>query len=120
LIIILTFFAQWNVDFAAIFAVLTLKQINEWETFFLCGIQFNVAVTASEYTKLYFKIRQFHKQAKLQLGPLRKERATRLEALSTTALKKLQQKNKSAKKGSKRRSQTMDPESTPSSHAILN
>jgi len=107
--------SMWNVDFAGIFAALTLSRINDWEGAFLTGIQFNVVVKASEYTAMYFKIREYHHQAKLQMAPLRKERAQRLEALSETALKKL--KIKSASK--KNRSQTLGCTDMPSSQAIL-
>jgi hypothetical protein len=97
--------SMWNVDFAGIFTRLTLKKINKWEGAFLNALSFNVAVTASEYTKMYFNLRAYHKKAKLQMAPLNKDKARELEAMSESAAKKIRAKLNSAKV---RRSQTMD------------
>ena len=43
---------MWNVDFAGIFAGLSLRRINDWEGLFLNGIRFDVVVSAYEYTKV--------------------------------------------------------------------
>ena len=108
--------SMWNVDFAGIFRRLTLKKINSWEGTFLNCIKFNVVVKASEYTKMYFNLRAYHRKARILMAPLKKNRAQELEAMTVSALKKIKEKVDSTKK---RRSMTMDCDSTPSAHAVL-
>jgi len=116
--------SMWNCDFATIFDELDdktmLAKINEWESSFLNGIQFNVLVTAKQYTEMYFKLREFHATAKILLVPLKQQRAQQLEALTEAALNKLKAKlEKLEKSGAKIRSMTLDGGAMPSLQAIL-
>jgi len=108
---------MWNCDFAKTFKPqINQKKINEWEALFLAGIRFNVVVSTSEYTKLYFLLREHQQQAKIQIAPLNQTRAEELEALSTIALKRL----KAINFGNKRRAATFDSCKMPSPLAIFN
>eukprot|EP00466_Bigelowiella_natans_P006724 jgi/Bigna1/69814/fgenesh1_pg.10_\ len=109
--------SMWNCDFAKTFKPqINQKKINEWEALFLAGIRFNVVVSTSEYTKLYFLLREHQQQAKIQIAPLNQTRAEELEALSTIALKRL----KAINFGNKRRAATFDSCKMPSPLAIFN
>jgi len=108
--------SMWNCDFAKTFKPqINQKKINEWEALFLAGIRFNVVVSTSEYTKLYFLLREHQQQAKIQIAPLNQTRAEELEALSTIALKRL----KAINFGNKRRAATFDSCKMPSPLAIF-
>jgi len=112
--------SMWNVDFAGIFAALTLKKINAWEGLFLNGIQFNVVVSASEYTAMYFKLREFYSHAKIQLAPLRRDKAEKLEAMTGAALDRIKAKQKKrAENGKQRRAATLNGDICPSPQAVL-
>ena len=97
-----------NADFA-VFLPYSVDQINTWERQFLAGLRYDVRVSASEYTKKYFDLRE---QVKLSngLGPaptmmdinedqvLDLESAQKLEVLSSQAQKRVDEMKTKTKK----------------------
>lgn len=86
--------AVWNVDYCQILKDIVVDDINDLERKFLEMIDFNINVPASVYAKYYFDLRVLADANDLSfpLEPLNKERAIKLEAMSTEeTLAKLQQ-----------------------------
>mmetsp|Transcript_25144 Transcript_25144/g.30659 ORF Transcript_25144/g.30659 Transcript_25144/m.30659 type:complete len:361 (+) Transcript_25144:52-1134(+) len=74
-----------NEDFS-IFMPYSLNQINAWEIHFLSCVGFNVRVSASEYAKYYFELRNDCQQWGEELPPMRElnmKQAAQLEILSS-------------------------------------
>lgn len=85
--------AVWNVDYCQILKDIAVEDINDLERKFLEMIDFNINVPASVYAKYYFDLRVLADANDLSfpLEPLNKERAIKLEAMSTEeTLAKLQ------------------------------
>lgn len=85
--------AVWNVDYCQILKDIVVDDINDLERKFLEMIDFNINVPASVYAKYYFDLRVLADANDLSfpLEPLNKERAIKLEAMSTEeTLAKLQ------------------------------
>lgn len=77
--------AVWNVDYCQILKDITVEDMNELERAFLELLQFNINVPSSVYAKYYFDLRSLADANDLvfPLEPLSKERARKLEALSS-------------------------------------
>ncbi|KAK2547738.1 Cyclin-Y-like protein 1 [Acropora cervicornis] len=78
--------AVWNVDYCQILKDITVEDMNELERAFLELLQFNINVPSSVYAKYYFDLRSLADANDLvfPLEPLSKERAKKLEAMSST------------------------------------
>mmetsp|Transcript_334 Transcript_334/g.618 ORF Transcript_334/g.618 Transcript_334/m.618 type:complete len:401 (-) Transcript_334:1324-2526(-) len=79
-----------NEDFAY-FMPYNLDQVNEWEVVFLAGLGYNVRVSASEYARIYFDLRNQAQRAGLEALPDKEidvEQAHKLEALTSTMEKR--------------------------------
>lgn len=77
--------AVWNVDYCQILRDTAVEDMNELERQFLEIIQFNINVPSGVYAKYYFDLRALAGDNDLSfpLEPLDKERAMKLEAMST-------------------------------------
>ena len=73
-----------NEDFS-IFSPFELKRINGWEALFLSTLNYNVRVSASQYAKYYFELREdaARKGRPFILKPITPEEARRLEVASS-------------------------------------
>ncbi|XP_050419174.1 cyclin-Y-like protein 1 [Patella vulgata] len=112
--------AVWNVDFCQILKDIAVEDMNELERQFLEALQFNINVPSSIYAKYYFHLRELADAHDLvfPLEPLSKERALKLEALSSVCEDKLKLWSKS----NHHRSGSLDggkPSRRTSSKAIL-
>ncbi|XP_053386402.1 cyclin-Y-like protein 1 isoform X2 [Mercenaria mercenaria] len=78
--------AVWNVDYCQILRDTAVEDMNELERQFLEMLQFNINVPSGVYAKYYFDLRALAGDNDLSfpLEPLDKERAMKLEAMSTT------------------------------------
>lgn len=74
-----------NADFAT-FLPYKVDQINAWERQFLAGIKYDVRVSASHYTKLYFDLREQANRAPLDENS---RQAQRLEQVSLEAQRRM-------------------------------
>jgi hypothetical protein len=81
--------AVWNVDYCQILREITVEDMNELERVYLEQIQFNINVPAKMYAKYYFDLRTLSEENGLiypnEYLPLTKDRALKIEALSTVA-----------------------------------
>jgi len=77
--------AVWNVDYCQILKDTNVEDMNELERQFLELLQFNINVPSSVYAKYYFDLRALAEANDLSFPtePLNKERAVKLEALSS-------------------------------------
>ncbi|XP_031557020.1 cyclin-Y-like protein 1-B [Actinia tenebrosa] len=77
--------AVWNVDYCQILKDVTVEEMNELERSCLEYLQFNINVPSSVYAKYYFDLRSLADANDLSfpLEPLSKEKAKKLEALSS-------------------------------------
>lgn len=77
--------AVWNVDYCQILKDITVEDMNELERQFLELLQFNINVPAGVYAKYYFDLRTLAEANDLSFPgePLSKERAQKLEAMSS-------------------------------------
>lgn len=78
--------AVWNVDYCQILRDTAVEDMNELERQFLEMLQFNINVPSGVYAKYYFDLRALAGDNDLSfpLEPLDKERAMKLEAMSST------------------------------------
>ncbi|KAH3770845.1 cyclin-Y-like protein 1 [Dreissena polymorpha] len=78
--------AVWNVDYCQILRETAVEDMNELERAFLEMLQFNINVPSGVYAKYYFDLRALAGDNDLSfpLEPLDKERAMKLEAMSST------------------------------------
>lgn len=78
--------AVWNVDYCQILRDTAVEDMNELERQFLEMLQFNINVPSGVYAKYYFDLRALAGDNDLSfpLEPLDKERAAKLEAMSST------------------------------------
>ncbi|CAG0920575.1 unnamed protein product [Notodromas monacha] len=76
--------AVYNVDYCQILKDTTVEDMNQLEKVFLEMLQFNINVPSSVYAKYYFHLRALAEanDFALQMEPLSKERAFKLEAMS--------------------------------------
>jgi len=77
-----------NADFAT-FLGYTLEQINGWEKSFLSGMKYDVRVSASQYAKYYFDLREQANETRDAVPMLDMHRAARLELLSSVVQKRV-------------------------------
>lgn len=79
--------AVWNVDFCSIMPKIAVDDMNDLERTFLEMLKFNINVDSSVYTKYYFELRELAEEAhrSFPLEPLSRERAQKLEAMSSRA-----------------------------------
>ncbi|CAG0896345.1 unnamed protein product [Cyprideis torosa] len=77
--------AVWNVDYCGILKDTSVDDMNDLERVILEMLQFNVNVPSPVYAKYYFHLRSLAEANDLALHilPLSKERAERLEAMSS-------------------------------------
>ncbi|KAK3733714.1 hypothetical protein QZH41_011234 [Actinostola sp. cb2023] len=77
--------AVWNVDYCQILKDITVEEMNELERSCLEYLQFNINVPSSVYAKYYFDLRSLatSNDINFPLEPLSKEKAMKLEALSS-------------------------------------
>ncbi|ESO95600.1 hypothetical protein LOTGIDRAFT_144585, partial [Lottia gigantea] len=89
--------AVWNVDFCQILKDIAVEDMNELERQFLEALQFNINVPSSIYAKYYFHLRELADAHDLvfPMEPLSKERALKLEAMSSVCEDKLKLWSKS-------------------------
>ncbi|CAB3987983.1 cyclin-Y isoform X2, partial [Paramuricea clavata] len=75
----------WNVDYCQILKHITVEDMNELERSFLEFLQFNINVPSSVNAKYYFDLRSLAEENELAfpLEPLSRERAKKLEAISS-------------------------------------
>ncbi|XP_074661597.1 cyclin-Y-like protein 1 [Tubulanus polymorphus] len=85
--------AVWNVDYCQILKDISVEDMNELERQFLELLQFNINVSSSVYAKYYFDLRAFADAHELNFPfePLSKERASKLEAMSSVVQDKLRE-----------------------------
>jgi hypothetical protein len=85
--------AVWNVDYCQILKEVTVEDVNELERYFLETLQFNINVPSSVYAKYYFDLRALaeHHDLSFPSEPLSKDRAIKLEAMSSLCEDKLKQ-----------------------------
>ncbi|WAR09520.1 CCYL1-like protein [Mya arenaria] len=78
--------AVWNVDYCQILRDTAVEDMNELERFFLELLQFNINVPSGVYAKYYFDLRALAGDNDMSFPPqpLDKERARKLEAMSST------------------------------------
>ncbi|XP_064598202.1 cyclin-Y-like [Liolophura sinensis] len=83
--------AVWNVDYCQILKDISVEDMNELERQFLEMLQFNINVPSSVYAKYYFDLRALADAHDLSfpLEPLSKERALKLEAMSSVCEDKM-------------------------------
>ncbi|XP_013390644.1 cyclin-Y-like protein 1 [Lingula anatina] len=83
--------AVWNVDFCQILKDTSVEDMNELERQFLELLQFNINVPSSVYAKYYFDLRSLADAHELSLSfeALSKEKALKLEALSSVCQDRL-------------------------------
>ena len=77
-----------NADFA-LFLGYTLEQINSWEKSFLAAMKYDVRVSASQYAKYYFDLREQSSETRGDVPMLDMHRAQRLELLSSVVQKRV-------------------------------
>lgn len=77
--------AVWNVDYCQILKDINVENMNELERQYLVLMQFNINVPSSVYAKYYFDLRTLAENNNLSFPnePLTKEKAIRLEAMSS-------------------------------------
>lgn len=77
--------AVWNVDYCQILKDMNVDNMNELERQYLVLMQFNINVPSSVYAKYYFDLRKLDEDNSLpySLEPLTKEKAIKLEAMSS-------------------------------------
>jgi len=84
----------WNIDFIEIFPFLSLTEVNHLEKQLLILLQFNVTLSASEYAKFYFELREYSNHRDNFIQPLDEVGVQKLELHSATSsrrfFKKLQ------------------------------
>ncbi|CAE1151626.1 Cyclin-Y-like protein 1-A,Cyclin-Y-like protein 1,Cyclin-Y-like protein 2,Cyclin-Y-like protein 1-B,Putative cyclin-Y-like protein 3,Cyclin-Y [Acanthosepion pharaonis] len=83
--------AVWNVDYCQILKDIQVEEMNELERLFLEMLQFNINVPSSVYAKYYFDLRALADAHDLSfpLEALSKERALKLEAMSSVCEDKM-------------------------------
>ncbi|GAB6028315.1 hypothetical protein CHUAL_002488 [Chamberlinius hualienensis] len=83
--------AVWNVDYCQILKDITVEDMNELERQFLEMLQFNINVPSSVYAKYYFDLRSLAEANGLATvaEPLTRDRAKKLEAMSSVCQDKL-------------------------------
>lgn len=106
--------AVWNVDYCQILRVITVEDMNELERVYLEHIHFYVNVPGSMYAKYFFDLRSLAEENALvfpnEYQPLTKERAMKIEAISS--------KSESKTQSNMRRSQSLEPLS-PKNNVII-
>lgn len=76
--------AVWNVDYCQILKDMNVDNMNELERQYLVLMQFNINVPSSVYAKYYFDLRKLDEDNNSSpLEPLTKEKAIKLEAMSS-------------------------------------
>merc|ERR1719494_1030037 len=94
--------AVWNVDYCQILKDITVEDMNELERSYLELLQFNINVPPSTYAKYYFDLRSLADANNLifPLEPLSKDRAKKLEAISSICEDRLWEISRSTAKRS--------------------
>jgi len=80
--------AVYNTDFLGCFdGKVTIKDLNMLEMHFLNLIQYDVYLKVSDYTKMYFELKNYSKmdEARFPLRPLSKEKGSLLEKRSSSS-----------------------------------
>jgi len=79
--------AVWNVDYCQILKDMNVDNMNELERQYLVLMQFNINVPSSVYAKYYFDLRKLDEDnnSPYPLEPLTKEKAIKLEAMSSVS-----------------------------------
>lgn len=82
--------AVWNVDYCQILKDINVDNMNELERQYLVLMQFNINVPSSVYAKYYFDLRKLDEDnnGTYPLEPLTKEKAIKLEAMSSVTQEK--------------------------------
>lgn len=82
--------AVWNVDYCQILKDMNVDNMNELERQYLVLMQFNINVPSSVYAKYYFDLRKLDEgnNGSYPLEPLTKEKAIKLEAMSSITQEK--------------------------------
>ena len=82
--------AVWNVDYCQILKDINVDNMNELERQYLVLLQFNINVPSSVYAKYYFDLRTLAEENNLAFThePLTKEKALKLEAMSSMCQEK--------------------------------
>lgn len=77
--------AVWNVDYCQILKDMNVDNMNELERQYLVLMQFNINVPSSVYAKYYFDLRKLDEDnpSSCPMEPLTKEKAIKLEAMSS-------------------------------------
>ena len=97
-----------NADFA-MFLPFSVDQINQWERQFLAGIRYDVRVSAAQYTKYYFDLREKTIRelggdlVTDDVGALDVQHAQRLEVLSSKVQRRMDEMRSQGEKGKLRR-----------------